>query len=238
MAPPPNSRPNGRPAGRAAGTTLFLPMRVWDLPIRLFHWGLVAVLLTSYLSVTFNQMDLHLLSGYAIATLLLFRVAWGIVGSDTARFARFLHSPLAGLRHLVQFRAAGPDTEVGHNAAGGWMVVGMLLLLGAQVGTGLYANDDGATEGPLAHLVSKGASDALSGWHGFIFNLILAVVALHLCALLAYRMIKRHDLVRPMITGKKRLPATTKAPRMASTALAGALLALAAVVVWVVATRL
>src|ERR1700722_4634080 len=91
---------------------------VWDLPTRLFHWALVLLVLTSWISVSLNRMALHFLSGYSIATLLLFRLAWGLAGSDTARFANFLRRPAAALRHLAQLRRREPDFEVGHNAAG------------------------------------------------------------------------------------------------------------------------
>jgi cytochrome b len=109
--------------------TIRLPMRIWDAPTRLFHWVLVLLIATSYVTVQNNWMDLHLLSGYAILTLLLFRLVWGFIGSDTARFARFLRSPFAALRHLASFTKREPDNEVGHNEAGGWMVLVMLVVL-------------------------------------------------------------------------------------------------------------
>ena len=214
-----------------------LPMKVWDAPTRLFHWAIVLLVLTSYVSVQRNWMQVHLLSGYTVLTLLLFRLVWGFVGSDTSRFGRFLRSPLEGLRHLAAFGRREPDTEIGHNAAGGWMVLLMLALLAVQVGTGLFANDDGATEGPLAHLVAKETSDRLSGLHGTSFWVLLGAIAVHVVVIALYAAVKRHDLVRPMLTGKKRLPAATRAPRMASPVLAAAVLAMSAVAVWAVATR-
>ncbi len=217
--------------------TMRLPMRVWDAPTRLFHWIIVLLIATSYVAVQKNWMQLHLLSGYTVLTLLIFRLVWGFVGSDTARFARFLRSPVAGLRHLARFGKREPDNEIGHNEAGGWMVLVMLLALAAQVGTGLFSNDDGATEGPLAKYVGKEMSDRLSGWHEISFYVLLGLIGLHILAVIAYAAVKRHDLVRPMITGKKRLPAATRAPRMASPILALAVLAVAAAAVWALATR-
>jgi len=214
-----------------------LPMRVWDAPTRLFHWAIVLLIVTSYVSVQMNWMRVHLLSGYTVLTLLLFRIAWGFIGSDTSRFSQFLRSPLAGLRHLAQFNRREPDTEVGHNAAGGWMVLLMLMLLAAQAGTGLFANDDGATEGPLAKHVSKGASDWLSGLHGASFWVLLGVIVVHVVVVFLYAAFKRHDLIRPMFTGKKRLPAATRAPRMASPLLALAILAGSAALVWAIVNR-
>jgi cytochrome b len=211
--------------------------RVWDAPTRLFHWAVVILIGVSWYSIHRGWMLIHFVSGYSMVTLLLFRVAWGVVGSDTARFRQFLVSPLAALRHLSHLARREPDRQVGHNAAGGWMVLAMLLVLAAQVGTGLFSNDDGATEGPLAKYVDKAVSDKLSGYHGLNFNILLGLIGLHIVAIVAYAVVKRHDLVRPMFTGKKRLPAATRAPRMASPILALAILVVAALAVWALATR-
>ena len=218
-------------------SVLRLSMRVWDLPTRLFHWAIVILIATSYLTYRFDQMRYHILSGYAVLTLLLFRIAWGFVGSETARFTHFLTNPLAAFRHLAQFGKREPDEQIGHNAAGGWMVLVMLLVIAAQVGTGLFSNDDALTEGPLAHIVGKGRSDQITDWHAFNFNILLGVMSLHVVAVITYAIIKRHNLVRPMITGRKRLPGHFRQPRMASSLLAAALVLLAACIVWVLATR-
>jgi cytochrome b len=216
---------------------LKLPMRVWDAPTRLFHWAIVVLVVTSFVAIKTDHTKLHLLSGYTVLTLVLFRVVWGIIGSDTARFSRFLRSPVSALRHLLRFREKAPDTEIGHNAAGGWMVLAMLLDLLVQVGTGLCANDDGDMEGPLAKYVGKARSDFLSAVHGWNFYVLLGLIVLHVLAVIAYATIKRHDLVRPMVTGKKRLPAAMRAPRMASPLLALLVLVVIAAGVWVLATR-
>jgi cytochrome b len=213
------------------------PIKVWDLPVRLFHWAIVLLILAAWLSQELDQMQLHMWIGRTILTLLLFRIAWGIIGSDTARFGRFLRGPTAALAHLKHLRRPEPDREIGHNAAGGWMVLLMLLLLGVQAGTGLFSNDDGDTEGPLMHLVSKDQSDALSHVHSLNFNLIEGAIVLHVLAIGAYALLKRQNLVRPMISGKKLLPPDATAPRLANPLLALVTLAAAAAVVfWV--TRL
>jgi cytochrome b len=206
---------------------LYLPLRVWDLPVRLFHWTLVILIFVSWLTQELGRMDLHKLCGYTIMALLLFRLAWGFVGSDTARFSKFLRSPLAAFRHLGQLHRREPDTEIGHNAAGGWMVLVMLGMLAVQVGSGLFSNDDVLTEGPLAHFVSKETSDWLSHVHSINFKLTEAVIVLHVLAIATYALLKGHNLVRPMITGKKRMPGATRAPRMASPLLAIVILAIA-----------
>jgi cytochrome b len=215
-----------------------LPMRVWDLPTRVFHWLLVLLIPASYVSVKLNKMDIHMALGHTMLALLLFRWTWGAIGSDTARFARFLRSPANALRHLFRIGVREPDTQVGHNPAGGWMVLVMLALLSVQVGSGLCANDGGGAEGPLAKYVGDAWSDRLSLVHAISFKLILAAIGIHVLAILAYAVFKRQDLIRPMVSGKKRLPAATPAPRMASPLLALTILVVAAAVSAIVATRL
>jgi cytochrome b len=210
-------------------------MKVWDLPVRLFHWSIVVLILAAWLSPEFDRMNLHMWIGYTILTLVLFRVVWGIIGSDTARFRRFLRSPVAAFRHLAHIRRREPDLEIGHNAAGGWMVLVMLALLGVQAGTGLFSNDDANTEGPLMHLVGKGRSDWLSHIHSLNFTFIEIVIVLHVLAIGTYAVLKRQNLVRPMLTGTKIMPPGLTAPRLANPALALLTLAVAAgMVTWVV----
>jgi cytochrome b len=209
-------------------------IKVWDLPVRLFHWAIVVLIFFAWATQEWNHMDWHVWIGYTILTLVLFRLVWGLIGSDTARFARFLRSPLAALAHLRHMTRREADAEVGHNAAGGWVVLVMLLLIGVQACTGLFANDDGNTEGPLMHLVSKDRSDWLSHIHSLNFTLIEIVVALHVVAVLAYAVLKRQNLVGPMITGVKQLPGDAAAPRLVSPLWALLTLAVAAgVVAWV-----
>jgi cytochrome b len=211
---------------------LYLPMRIWDLPTRVFHWTLVVLIVTSWLSAKLDWMRIHVLCGYSILTLLLFRIVWGFIGSDTARFAGFLKSPLAVIRHLLHLARREPDTEVGHNAAGGWMVVVMLAILMVQTITGLCANDDVLTEGPLARIVGKDRSDWLTHIHSVNFTLIEIVVAAHVLAIVTYRLLKGHNLLWPMITGKKRLPGATPAPRIMHPALGLTILAVSALAVF------
>ncbi|HEY0183489.1 MAG TPA: cytochrome b/b6 domain-containing protein [Rhodopila sp.] len=211
------------------------PMRVWDLPVRLFHWAIVVLIFLAWLSQEFNYMDWHVRIGYTILTLLVFRVIWGFIGSDTARFTRFLRSPVAALRHLAHIHRREADREIGHNAAGGWMVLVMLALIGVQAGTGLFANDDANTEGPLMHLVEKDQSDWLSHIHSLNFTLIEAVIVLHVLAIMVYAVLKRQNLVRPMVTGTKLMPVEAVPPRMVNPLWAVLTLAIAAgVVAWLV----
>jgi cytochrome b len=206
-------------------------MKVWDAPTRLFHWAIALLVVFSWFSMQMSWMQLHFLSGYTILALLLFRLVWGFVGSDTARFARFLASPVAAFRHLAHIHRREPDREIGHNAAGGWMVLVMLALLLVQAVTGLFSNDDVMTDAPLAPLVGKSWSDWFSNIHSINFTLIEIAVGLHVLAVLTYAVLKRQNLVRPMVTGRKRLPSALRAPKMASLWLAIPVLVAAAVVV-------
>jgi cytochrome b len=213
-------------------------MKVWDLPVRLFHWALVVLIFSAWATQEWDHMNWHVWVGYSILTLLLFRLVWGFIGSDTARFARFLRSPVAALRHLAHLPRREADREIGHNAAGGWMVLVMLGLIFVQAGTGLFANDlddGGDTEGPLMHLVGKDRSNWLSHIHAVNFNLIEWVIVLHVLAIVLYAVLKRHDLVRPMVTGTKLMPTDVGAPKMVRPLWALVVLVVAVVVVaWVV----
>lgn len=217
--------------------TMMLPMRVWDVPTRLFHWLIALLVVVSFVSVKAGWMPLHLLSGYTVFALLLFRVTWGFVGSETARFRNFLTAPAQGLSHLRRFAERTPDTQIGHNPAGGWMVLVMLVLLGMQVLSGLFnAEPHGTAAGAFAKFVGKDGSAVAAVVHAVNFSLLLLVIVLHIVAIAAYRLVKQHDLVRPMITGIKRLPAATRQPRMANPLLAAVILGAALGIVWAVAT--
>ncbi len=211
-------------------------VKVWDAWIRLVHWGIVSLVVISWAAMETGNVEAHYVSGYAVLTLLLFRLAWGVAGSDTARFARFLRSPAAAFRHLAHFRRREPDTEIGHNAAGGWMVLVLLGLLLVQAGSGLFANHEPGmsydAHGPLALRVSDATSAWLTGVHHLTFNLVLAAAGLHVLAVAAYLVLKGQDLVGPMLTGFKSLPARLAPPRMGSPVLAASFLAAAALAVW------
>jgi cytochrome b len=180
---------------------------VWDLPVRLFHWILVALFIAAW--VTAEQgpawMDRHMQVGYAIMTLVLFRIFWGLYGSDQARFKAFLRGPAKVIDYIRKTLRGEAEQSIGHNPLGGWSVVVMLLLLALQAGTGLFANDDIYNEGPLAALVSNATSGLLTKIHKLNFNLLLAVTGIHIVAVLAYLLVKKENLIKPMISGFKEL---------------------------------
>ncbi|WP_322058002.1 cytochrome b/b6 domain-containing protein [Paraburkholderia sp. J63] len=205
-------------------------LRVWDLPVRIFHWLAVLLVALAYVSQRMNWMQLHVRAGETLLALVLFRLLWGCFGSETARFTRFVATPAAAWRHLRHLMRREPDVQVGHNAAGGWMVLLLLALLLVETLSGLYDNNDIADEGPLSEIVPAAVSNAIAAIHAYGWDLLAAAVALHVCAIAVYALVKGHNLLGPMVTGAKRLPATVRAPRRASIWLAALLLAVSALV--------
>lgn len=212
-------------------------IRVWDLPVRVFHWLLVGLVVISIITGNVGgvwEMELHLLAGSAVLGLVLFRAAWGVVGSSTARFSDFVRGPKAVVTYLFGLIAGRKATVLGHNPLGGWSVVAMLSSLALQGVTGLFANDDILTKGPLAKFVSKRMSDLITEVHEVNASLLYILIGVHLAAILGYYVFKQENLVRPMITGRKTLPAEADvtAPRLASPWLALVLALAAASIVW------
>ena len=184
-------------------------IRIWDLPVRLFHWTLVVLMAVSYFSgqAGGDWMKLHFWSGYSILTLLLFRIAWGFVGSTTARFAHFIKGPIAAIEHLKELAGADRPRDVGHNPLGGAMVLALLLGLLLQVVAGLFSadTDTGLVTGPLAGLVADKWIERATSFHTFWINILLLMVAVHVLAALIYLVWKRQNLIGAMFTGRKRL---------------------------------
>lgn len=181
-------------------------IRVWDLPTRLFHWLLVTFVLVSFVTGTIGGawMPYHIRSGCAVLGLLMFRLVWGFVGGRHARFSAFVRAPGAVLRYArTLFKTAAPR-HLGHNPLGGWSVLAMLLVLSVQAVTGLFANDDIFTEGPLYSWVSKATSDWLTHIHKLNQGVVLLLVGVHVIAVLFYLIMKHENLIQPMFTGCKR----------------------------------
>jgi cytochrome b len=197
---------------------------VWDRPTRLFHWIVVVLVAAAYLTWRLNWMEWHAKVGYALLATVIFRILWGFFGSETARFTRFLATPRAACRHLARVWHREPDRQVGHNPAGGWMVLLLLLLMLAETLTGIYVGNDVADEGPLSELMPASMANAITALHAFLWDALLAAVALHLAAIAIYTLVKGHDLLRPMITGRKSLPAGIPPPRLSGLARAVVLL--------------
>jgi cytochrome b len=183
------------------------PHRVWDLPTRIFHWAIFALVLAQWCSAEWNlwSMDWHFRLGYAVLALVLFRIAWGFVGSDSARFSRFLAGPTAVAEYAPGVLRRVPSARPGHNPLGGWAVVAMLVLLLAQSLTGLFATDDISLYGPLSERVSVDTAETLTSLHKTLTDVLVAMIALHLVAVAWYSIWKREGLVASMVSGRKRL---------------------------------
>jgi cytochrome b len=200
----------------ADGDGAAAPVKLWDLPVRLVHWSFVALLPGLWWTAENGEMDLHIKLGMVMLILVVFRILWGLFGSSTARFARFVRGPIAVGRYLRGLFGKEGEAVVGHNPLGALSVVALLLLLGAQVTLGLFASDtDGLYYGPLNSLVGYDAAETATQLHELGFNMILAVVVIHVLAIVFYLAVKRDNLVAPMITGRKRYAGPVTAPKIA-----------------------
>lgn len=192
---------------------------VWDLPTRLFHWLLVILLAASFVTakVGGNAMQYHEWSGIIILVLLVFRTIWGFVGSQPSRFRDFVKGPAEVWRYATALAKGSSLRHLGHNPLGGWSVLAILLLMFLQTCLGLFANDDILTEGPLYLWVSKPMSDQLTKIHRLNQYAIMGLVAVHLMAVAFHFIIKRENLLKPMITGIKPWAGDEAAPAIAPT---------------------
>lgn len=189
-------------------------IRVWDLPTRLFHWLLAASVIGLIVtgSIGGNWMNWHLRLGYAVLTLLLFRLVWGFIGGHWSRFTSFLYAP-SSLMNYLRGRA-GPEHRVGHSPLGALSVFALLLILMTQVGTGLMSDDEIAFFGPLVRFVSGDAVSLATAYHKNVGKfIVLALVVLHLLAIAYYKWVKKQALVRPMLIGDKQVPVVVPSAR-------------------------
>jgi cytochrome b len=182
---------------------------------------LVALLVTSYFSgrAAGDWMELHFWSGYAIITLLLFRIAWGFVGSTTARFAHFVKGPVAWFVYLRDLTAGRRTYDVGHNPVGGIMVLVLIFAVLAQAVAGLFAADTdlGTVNGPLANAIPDKWVDRLTDFHKFWISVLIWLAALHIVAAIFYLVWKRQNLIGAMFTGRKPLDDVAEAGKPAPT---------------------
>jgi cytochrome b len=200
----------------------------------LFHWLLVILVITSFVTAKIggNAMQYHEWSGFTILALLLFRLVWGFVGSWESRFATFVRGPAAVRRYAVKILRPDSRHYLGHNPLGGWSIVAMLSALMVQSGTGLFANDDIVTEGPLYKWVSKASSDWLTRIHKLNQEVIIGLVAIHILAVLFYFFFKRENLLKPMVTGLKPWSGAEPEPTTGPTWKAALIAGLAALAVY------
>jgi cytochrome b len=201
-----DARPGGGDATVPQDAALALP--VWDLPIRIFHWALVALIAFSWWSAETHRLQWHIYSGLTALFAILFRLAWGLVGSSTARFASFVRGPRELMHYLGDPKGW---SGIGHSPLGALSVIALLGLVGAQIGFGLFlVDEEGEYSGPLAHWVDDQTSELARTVHLTLFNVLLAFIALHVAAILFYRLRRGKRLLSPMLRGTATdLPAGT-----------------------------
>lgn len=208
-------------------------IRVWDGSVRLVHWAFAALLPLAWWTAEQGELARHRLIGLTLLGLVTYRLIWGAIGSETARFASFVRGPRSVWTYL---RSAG-QAPIGHSPIGGWSVIAMLLALSAQICLGLFATDeDGLESGPLSDRLSYDASRAAAHYHHELFWVIVSLVALHIGAIAFYALVRRRNLVAPMISGRARIfgraPAVAPMWRMILAAM------LATAMAWFVSTGL
>ncbi len=184
------------------------PVKVWDFSIRLFHWSLVILIGFLWWSGTEGEeMDNHVLAGYSVLALISYRIIWGFLGSHHAKFINFVRSPIKTIKAIPEVISVRSDSHyVGHNPVGGWMVVLLILALMAQGITGLGTTDDIFIDGPLVAYLDDDLISLFSSLHHQIADLLVALVILHLAAVLYHDAIKRERLIKAMVTGIKYSP--------------------------------
>ncbi len=182
-----------------------LRLLIWDWPTRVFHWALVALIVGLWWTAENDAMDTHYLLGQCMLGLLVFRIYWGFAGTRSARFADFVKWPGAVFSYARGLMRPDYAPANGHNPLGGLSVIAMLLVLIAQVTLGLFAVDvDGLESGPLSRHVDFDTGRAASDLHDTMFDVLLWLIGLHLAAIAFYHLLKRANLIGPMLTGRRR----------------------------------
>lgn len=180
-------------------------LKIWDLPTRVFHWLLVSSFVAAYVTnwLGISYFVYHLWAGYCVVILLVFRILWGIVGTHHARFVNFVRHPIESVRYAFHLTKGKARSYPGHNPLGALMVLTLLLVLLLQAVTGLFANDEIFNTGPLYGYVSHELSLQLTVIHKELFYWIVGAVVIHVGAVLFYVFVKRENLIKAMVTGKK-----------------------------------
>lgn len=186
-------------------------VKVWDGFIRLWHWLLVVVFGGLWWTAENGEMVWHSRIAYALGGLVFARLIWGVVGSESARFTSFIKGPKTVFGHLKEFPAK-PNVAT-HNPLGGWAVMAMLMLLLAQFITGLFSSDDILFSGPLASWVGSSISGDLAEIHEILFDILLALVAIHVVTICWYQ-IRGINLIVAMVNGKQKYIQSVSTPRL------------------------
>ncbi|WP_336083429.1 cytochrome b/b6 domain-containing protein [Thalassospira sp. CH_XMU1448-2] len=215
-------------------------VKLWDFPVRLFHWALVVAIVTAWWTNRQLMIDIHAIAGYSVLALVLFRIIWGFVGSSNARFGSFIKGPDKVIGYAVKIPTGSMAelTYAGHNPAGGWMVVVLIVLVAIQAISGLFASEDTFLffDGPLVAHVSSDVARIMNWIHRTNINLIYVMVGLHVFAALFYLVAKRENLIGAMVTGVRTVPVELAARfaqiRFASPVVGIAILIVCGLIVW------
>ncbi|MHC8492731.1 cytochrome b/b6 domain-containing protein [Thalassospira sp. SM2505] len=215
-------------------------VKLWDFPVRLFHWALVVAIVTAWWTNRQLMIDIHAIAGYSVLALVLFRIIWGFVGSSNARFGSFIKGPdkVIGYAIKIPTGSMAELTYAGHNPAGGWMVVVLIVLVAIQAISGLFASEDTFLffDGPLVAHVSSDVARIMNWIHRTNINLIYVMVGLHVFAALFYLVAKRENLIGAMVTGVRTVPVELAARfaqiRFASPVVGIAILIVCGLIVW------
>jgi cytochrome b len=208
-------------------------VRVWDWPVIIVHWAIAVLVALAYWAVETGQMAWHYRFGYALAGLLVFRLIWGFAGSSTARFASFVKGP----RRVIEYLRGSQDYVHGHSPLGALSIIALLSVLAIQIGLGLFAsNGNGSKAGPFADLIAPGTAHVAAELHKVNFYLLLGLIGLHVAAVLFYLLVRRNNLIAPMLTGRHPAPNGTQPVATAPAAHLFIAVAIAAgVAIWLIA---
>jgi cytochrome b len=201
---------------------------VWDAPTRLFHWGIVFLVAASMITSRLNWLAWHANFGRILLGLVVFRLIWGFVGSDTSLFRNFLTSPRAMMSSWSNGQYRQTRFRVGHSALGGWMVLYLLILLLVQALSGLYIYNDVAKVGPLFGKLPQTLAEAFIRVHVVASEILMLSIALHVLAISFYLIVKKRNVIVPMVSGRQSAPLTTPCPKLRGNSLAGGIAFLAA----------
>lgn len=193
-------------------------VKIWDLPLRIFHWLLAALVAIMLVSAELENFDLHITVGKMIVVLLLIRIAWGFFGSSNVRFSALVFKPRAYIDYVKTLPERSPGYSVAHSPIGSLAVIAILMALAVQVTTGLFATDvDGLIEGPFAYYIPYELTREAAEIHTTHVDWLIALIIVHIAANAFYYLYKRDNLITPMITGSRQIPSdlATDPPRLA-----------------------
>jgi cytochrome b len=205
---------------------------VWDLPVRIVHWAIAILVAFSWWTAEEELLEWHYRSGIALLGLIVFRLVWGVIGSSTARFSGFVRGP----RTILHYLRGRSGFVLGHNPLGALSVLALLFMLTVQIGLGLFsADEDGLMSGPLSHLIDEDTVETVTELHGTSFEVLKWLIALHAAAVLYYLLVRRRNLIGPMVSGRTEAPEGTVGIERAGSVRLFVAAAIGFGVVWVIA---